>query len=73
MKAALDKITNRQEMQQAVAKLYQEQAAAGGTDAAGAAGPQPGAATGAADEGSSSDPDDNVVDAEVEDVEDGKK
>ncbi|NDV61275.1 molecular chaperone DnaK [Puniceicoccales bacterium CK1056] len=72
MKAALDKINNSEEMQQAVAKLYQEQAAAGGADA-GAAGPQPGADAGSSSEASSPASDDNVVDAEVEDVEDGKK
>jgi len=65
MKAALEKINNNQEMQQAIARMYQEQAAATGADG-GAEGPQPGPAP----QAESTATDDNVVDAEVEDVED---
>jgi molecular chaperone DnaK len=70
MKAALEKINNSQELQQAMARLYQDQAGAAGAEG----GPQPGPESGAGStsESSSSD-DDNVVDAEVEDVEDTKK
>ncbi|MGA1204399.1 MAG: molecular chaperone DnaK [Opitutales bacterium] len=60
IKAALEKINNSQELQQAMARMYQEQAAAEG------AGPQGAADQGAAASGDSAD--DNVVDAEVEDV-----
>jgi hypothetical protein len=53
-----------------MARLYQDQAGAAGAEG----GPQPGseAGAGSTSESSSSD-DDNVVDAEVEDVEDTKK
>ena len=70
MKSTLEKINNSQELQQAMAKFYQEQAAAAGTE--GATGPEPseGAASG---EESASSEDDTVVDAEVEDVDDEKK
>jgi molecular chaperone DnaK len=70
MKAALEKINNSQELQQAMARLYQDQAGAAGAEG----GPQPGpeAGAGSTSESSSSD-DDIVVDAEVEDVEDTKK
>jgi molecular chaperone DnaK len=70
MKAALEKINNSQELQQAMARLYQDQAGAAGAEGGPQAGPQAGQA--AASEPSSKD-DDNVVDAEVEDVEDTKK
>ncbi|MEX0332032.1 MAG: molecular chaperone DnaK [Puniceicoccaceae bacterium] len=67
MKAALEKINNSQEMQQAMARMYQEQAAAagaeGGTEQSGPA-PEAESASAAAD--------DNVVDAEVEDVDEKK-
>jgi molecular chaperone DnaK len=71
IKAALDKINNSQELQQAMARLYQEQAAAGAQPGAG---PQPGP-EGGADSGASggSTGDDNVVDAEVEDVDDNNR
>ena len=66
MKAALEKINNSQEMQQAIARMYQEQAAAAGAEGgAGQAGPAPEAEP-------SSAADDNVVDAEVEDVDEKK-
>jgi len=65
MKAALESINSNQEMQQAIARMYQEQAAAAGADGAG---PQPDAAP----QGETAPADDNVVDAEVEDVEDSK-
>jgi molecular chaperone DnaK len=70
IKAALDKINNSQELQQAMARLYQEQAGAAGAQGTGPQpGPQPGAAAG--DSGAASgQQDDNVVDAEVEDVDD---
>ncbi|MGC9450726.1 MAG: molecular chaperone DnaK [Oceanipulchritudo sp.] len=70
MKAALEKINNSQELQQAMSRLYQEQAGApGGPEA----GPQPEAAAGGAGASTSTAGDDNVVDAEVEDVEDNRK
>ena len=53
---------------QIMAKMYQEQAAAAGAAPEGA-GPQPEAAAG--DAGAAPD-DDNIVDAEVEDVDDSK-
>mgnify|MGYP000486190746 CR=1 FL=1 len=61
IKAALEKINNSQELQQAMARMYQEQATAGAGPEG--AGPQPEAGAQA---------DDNVVDAEVEDVEENK-
>jgi molecular chaperone DnaK len=70
IKAATEEINNNKELQAAVTKMYQ--------DAAGAAG-QPGATPEGAGSNSgttgskSSSDDDNVVDAEVEDVEDEKK
>ncbi|KAF0094074.1 MAG: molecular chaperone DnaK [Puniceicoccaceae bacterium 5H] len=64
MKAALEKLNNDEQLQQAVARLYQE--AAGAQE--GAAGEQ--AAGGAA--GSKQANDDNVVDAEVVDEDDKK-
>jgi molecular chaperone DnaK len=64
MKAALEKINGDQQLQQAVAKMYQEAAGAEG-----AAGPQGGAAQG----GAAKDSDPDVVDAEVEDVTDSRK
>lgn len=67
MKAALEKINQNQELQQIMAKLYQEQAPQGGTD-----GPQPEATSGP-EPASSAHEDDNVVDAEVEDVDESKK
>jgi len=67
MKAALEKINNSQELQQAMAKLYQEQAGAAG---AAQQGPEPGDGDSSQ---STSKTDDDVVDAEVEDVEDTKK
>jgi len=67
IKAALDKINNSQELQQAVSKMYQEQAAAEGQPGA----EQPGSDN-ATTESASSGKDDNVVEAEVEDVEDKK-
>lgn len=69
IKAALEKINNSQELQQAMARMYQEQAAASG------AAPKDGPdrdSQGSARESGSSSSDDNVVDAEVEDVEDRK-
>ncbi|MEX0325550.1 MAG: molecular chaperone DnaK [Puniceicoccaceae bacterium] len=67
MKAALEKINNSQEMQQAMARMYQEQAAAAGAEGgAEQAGPAPEA------ESAASAADDNVVDAEVEDVDEKK-
>jgi molecular chaperone DnaK len=70
IKAALEKLNNNQELQQIMARMYQEQAAAAGAAPEGA-GPQPEAAAG--DTGAGSAPaDDNVVDAEVEDVDDSK-
>ena len=68
MKAALDKINNSQELQQAMARLYQDQAGAQA-----GAGPQPGPAPDAGEGATASSGDDNVVDAEVEDVEDNRK
>jgi len=70
MKAALDKINNSQELQQAMAKLYQEQAGAAGAE--GASGPQPTEDPASGGESASSG-DDTVVDAEVEDVDEEKK
>jgi molecular chaperone DnaK len=68
MKAALEKINSNEEMQQAMARLYQEQAGAAGAEGAGPqAGPAPEAETAGA-----AAADDNVVDAEVEDVDDSK-
>jgi molecular chaperone DnaK len=69
IKAALEKINNSQELQQAMSRLYQEQGAAG---AGPEAGPQPGAGA-QSSESASSEADDNVVDAEVEDVDDSNK
>jgi molecular chaperone DnaK len=69
IKVALEKINNSQELQQAMARMYQEQAAAGGAGPEGA-GPQPG--DGPQDAGAGAQADDNVVDAEVEDVEENK-
>jgi molecular chaperone DnaK len=66
IKAALDKLQNNPEMQQAIARMYQP---AEGAANAGASGPQPGQ-SGQAD-GTAGD--DNVVDAEVEDVTDSSK
>ena len=67
MKAALEKINNSQELQQAMARLYQEQAGAAGAEGAGPqAGPAPEPETAGATV------DDNVVDAEVEDVDESK-
>ena len=63
MKAALEKINNSQELQQAMARMYQEQAGAAGAAPEGAR-PQAAPEAGEAD--------DNVVDAEVEDVDDKK-
>lgn len=70
MKAALEKINNSQELQQAMAKLYQEQAGAAGAE--GAPGPQPTEDPASGGESASSG-DDTVVDAEVEDVDEEKK
>jgi molecular chaperone DnaK len=70
MKAALEKINNSQELQQAMARMYQEQAGAAGAEGGPQAEPQSGAAQSAESTGPA---DDNVVDAEVEDVEDSKK
>lgn len=67
MKAALESINNNTEMQQAIAKMYQQQAEAQGAATQGA---EAGSNTQAKDSAGS---DDNVVDAEVEDVEDDKK
>jgi molecular chaperone DnaK len=68
IKAALEKINNSQELQQAMARMYQEQSAAGAGPEG--AGPQPEA--GPQDAGAGAQADDNVVDAEVEDVEESK-
>ena len=68
IKAALEKINNSEEMKQAMARLYQDQAAAAGAPEG--AGPDMGAAADSAD--TSPENDDNVVDAEVEDVDDKK-
>jgi molecular chaperone DnaK len=68
IKAALEKINNNEELQQIMAKMYQEQAAAAGAAPEGA-GPQPEAAAGDA---GAKPADDNVVDAEVEDVDESK-
>ena len=66
IKSALEKINNNQELQQAMARMYQEQAgAAGGAQAGPQAGPAPESGSESASGG-----DDNVVDAEVEDVDD---
>jgi len=59
---ALDNLKDNKEMQEAVAKMYQEAAAQGQQPGAEQAGAQP--------EQESSAADDNVVDAEVEDVDD---
>jgi molecular chaperone DnaK len=68
IKTALEKINNSQELQQAMARLYQEQAGAAGAEAgAQEAGPSESSSSG------SSSQDDNVVDAEVEDVDDKKQ
>jgi molecular chaperone DnaK len=67
MKAALEKINSNEEMQQAMARLYQEQAAAAGAEGAG---PQAGPAPEPETAGATAD--DNVVDAEVEDVDESK-
>lgn len=67
MKAALEKINSNQEMQQAIARMYQQQA--GAQDAAGAASPEAGGTASSEDQ---SGGDDNVVDAEVEDVDERK-
>lgn len=72
MKAALDKINNNSEMQQAIARMYQEQQPGAGAE--GAAGAQAGPeAEGTSQGQSSGSDDDNVVDAEVEDVPEDKK
>ena len=65
---ALEKINNSQELQQAMARMYQEQAGAAG--AAPEGGPQPGPEATQDTSSSSTPADDNVVDAEVEDVDD---
>ncbi len=62
MKAALEKLTNNPEMQQAIARLYQDQASAAGAAPGEGPGPEAG--------GSASRQDDDIVDAEVEDVSD---
>ena len=62
---ALDNLQNNKEMQEAIAKMYQ-QAAAGAQP--GAEGPQPGPQP-----NTNGRSDDNVVDAEVEDVEDERR
>ena len=67
IKAALDKINNSQELQQAMARLYQDSS---GPEASGAQGPGPAEAESSS---SGAKDDDNVVDAEVEDVEDNRK
>ncbi|HSH09617.1 MAG TPA: molecular chaperone DnaK [Oceanipulchritudo sp.] len=70
IKASLDKFNSNQEFQQAMARMYQD---TGATGAAGpeAGGPHPGAAH---DTGPATGPaDDNVVDAEVEDVDENNK
>ena len=59
MKAALEKINNSQELQQAMARMYQEQAGAAGAAPEGAR-PQAAPEAGEAD--------DNVVDAVVKEV-----
>ncbi|MBN1403243.1 MAG: molecular chaperone DnaK [Opitutales bacterium] len=64
--AALESIQNNKEMQEAVTKMYQQAAAQGQNPGAGAEAQQPPPQGGAA----SSAADDNVVDAEVEDVDD---
>jgi molecular chaperone DnaK len=66
MKAALESINSNTEMQQAVAKMYQQQAEAQGAAPGADAGPE-------AQGNKTSSDDDNVVDAEVEDVEEEKK
>lgn len=66
IKAAIEKINNNPELQQAVAKMYQD---AGGPNRETGATPPPGAGTDAPGTAST---DDNVVDAEVEDVDEKK-
>jgi molecular chaperone DnaK len=72
IKTALEKINNSQELQQAMARLYQEQAGAAAGAAGAEAGTQEGDPSGSGSNGASAE-DDNVVDAEVEDVDDKKQ
>lgn len=68
MKKAVEDLTNNPEMQQAIARLYQQEAGAAG------AGPQGQPSGAEASQGpSSGGKDDDVVDAEVEDVTEEKK
>lgn len=69
MKEALEKINNSKEMQEAIARMYQQ----GSGPAGGATPPPPEPETSSQNSGSARKPvDDNVVDAEVEDVTDRK-
>ena len=67
IQAALEKLNNNPELQQVMARLYQQDAAAGQPGS----GPQPQA--GAQQGGAGKSDDDNVVDAEVEDVDNDRK
>jgi molecular chaperone DnaK len=70
--AALNNLQNNKEMQEAIARMYQ-QGAAQQNPGAQSAGPQPGPDAGPSAGTSSQKADDNVVDAEVEDVDDKKR
>ncbi|MCC5839734.1 MAG: molecular chaperone DnaK [Opitutales bacterium] len=68
IKAALEALRNNPQMQEAVSRMYQEAAAGAGAGAT----PPPGAESAQQGEPSSKRNDDDVVDAEVEDVTDRK-
>ncbi len=71
IETALSNLQNNKEMQEAITKMYQQ--AAQQNPGAQSAGPQPGPQQGPAANASSAKADDNVVDAEVEDVDDKKR
>jgi molecular chaperone DnaK len=72
IETALSNLQNNKEMQEAITKMYQQASQQAGPGPQ-SAGPQPGPQQGPAAGASSAKADDNVVDAEVEDVDDKKR